>query len=282
MKTSKRSSPMVKIAKYTLFDEVRQRSFVVMFALCVVLVFLARGCYQGNYVVNGQALDPGTVAGTVSKAIFHIIAIVTMLIAALVSMRVFRRDRDEGTQSCILSKPITRRHYVLGKILGLWLLSAVFMFVLHAMVFLIASITMRAVMPGYLVASILCCLDLLFVVVAVLLLSLLMPEIVALLCVMGIAVVGLVIDGIHAVGSSQVFQAVTAATDGRARADLSSEKILYYLWPKLSGMQHFASSFINGEGSPGFSAIYPLVNIALYCLLVGALLLWRFGKEEIV
>ena len=148
-----------------------------MFVVCVVFVFLARGCYQGNYVVNGEALDAATVVAAVSKAAFHVIAVVTMLIAALLSMRVFRRDRDGGMQSAILSKPITRRQYVLGKVVGLWVLSAVFMLILQAIVFLTVVISAKVVIPGYPVAALLCCLNLLFVVVAVLLLSLLMPEI---------------------------------------------------------------------------------------------------------
>ena len=94
-----------------------------MFVMCVIFVFLTRGCYQGNYMVNGRALDAGAIVGAVSKVTFHLIAVAVMLIAALLSMRVFRRDRDEGMQSSILSKPITRRQYVMGKILGLWALS---------------------------------------------------------------------------------------------------------------------------------------------------------------
>ena len=62
--------PIIKIAKYTLTDEVRQRSFVVMFVMCVIFVFLMRGCYHGNYMMNGQELDAGTVVGTVSKMTF--------------------------------------------------------------------------------------------------------------------------------------------------------------------------------------------------------------------
>ena len=208
----KTANPIAKIAKYTLLDEIRQRSFVVMFIVCVAFVFLARGCYRGNYVVNGEALDAATVVAAVSKAAFHVIAVVTMLIAALLSMRMFRRDRDGGMQSAILSKPITRRHYVLGKVMGLWVLSAVFMLILQAIVLLTVVISAGVVIPGYPVAALLCCLNLLFVVIAVLLLSLLMPETAAFLCIMGIAVVGLIIDGINALGGSQIAQAMAGPT----------------------------------------------------------------------
>jgi hypothetical protein len=49
--------PIIRIAKYTLTDEARQKSFVIMFVICAIFIFLIRGCYQGNYMVNGQVLD---------------------------------------------------------------------------------------------------------------------------------------------------------------------------------------------------------------------------------
>src|SRR5664280_1503794 len=98
MKIPKAFSSIIKIAKYTLIDEVRQKSFVIMFVICAIFVFLIRGCYQGNYMVNGQFLDAGTVVRAVSKVTFHVIGAGVMLITALLSMRVFRRDRDDGMQ----------------------------------------------------------------------------------------------------------------------------------------------------------------------------------------
>ena len=274
-------SPIIKIAKYTLTDEVRQRSFVVMFVICVTFVFLMRGCYHGNYMVNGQELDPGAIVGSVSRATFHVIAVGVMLLTALFSMRVFRHDRDEGMESSILSKPITRRQYVMGKVLGLWVLSAFFMFILHAIIFLTASITLNVVMPGYLIASLLCSLNLLFVVVAVLLLSLLMPDIAAFLCAMGIGIISFVADGIFAISHNSMAQAMMQQQG--SQSDWTGWRVVYYLWPKLSGTQHFASSFIGGsEGFHGFGSMYPLINILIYGLILSALLFRRFRNEDII
>ena len=272
--------PIIKIAKYTLTDEARQKSFIIMFALCAIFIFLVRGCYQGNYMVNGQALDAVTVIRVMSKMTFHVIAAGVMLLTALLSMRVFRRDRDDGMQSCILSKPIARWQYVAGKILGLWALSILFMFILHGIVFIMTSINLKVVMPEYLLASLLCSFNLLFVVVAVLLLSLLMPDIVAFLCVLGIGIVGFVADGIFALSHSQMAQAMIQQPG--SPSDLTGWKVVYYLWPKLSGTQQFASSFIGGEGFHGFESIYPLINILIYGLILGTLLFLRFRNEDII
>ena len=272
--------PIIKIAKYTLTDEARQKSFIIMFALCAIFIFLMRGCYQGNYMVNGQALDAVTVIRVMSKMTFHVIAAGVMLLTALLSMRVFRRDRDDGMQSCILSKPIARWQYVAGKILGLWALSILFMFILHGIVFIMTSINLKVVMPEYLIASLLCSFNLLFVVVAVLLLSLLMPDIVAFLCVLGIGIVGFVADGIFALSHSQMAQAMIQQPG--SPSDLTGWKVVYYLWPKLSGTQQFASSLIGGEGFHGFESIYPLINILIYGLILGTLLFLRFRNEDII
>jgi len=271
--------PIIRIAKYTLTDEVRQKSFIVMFAICAIFIFLIRGCFQGNYMVNGQALDTGTVIRTVSKLTFHVIAAGVMFVTALLSMRVFKRDRDDGMQSCILSKPIARWQYVAGKILGLWVLSIVSMFILHSIVFIITSINLKVVMPEYLIASLLCSFNLLFVAIAVLLLSLLMPDIVAFLCVMGIGIVSFVADGISAISHSQMVQAMMQQPG--SQSGLTGWKVVYYLWPKLSGTQQFASSFIGSEEFQGFGSIYPLINILIYCLILGSLLFRRFRNEDI-
>jgi ABC-type transport system involved in multi-copper enzyme maturation permease subunit len=282
METSKSLPPITRITKFTFIDEVQQRSFVVMFVICAICVFLVRGCYHGNYMVNGQTLDAGTIVRTLSKATFHVISTSVMVIAALLSMRIFRRDRNEGMQSCILSKPIARWQYVMGKILGLWGLSVLFMFILHSIVFLITSINLKVIMPGYLVASLLCSINLLFVVIAVLLLSLLMSDIIAFLCVMGVGIVGFVADGIAAASHSQIAQAMLQQPGISPQTDWTWWKVVYVLWPKLLGVQQLASSLIDSESLHGFGPIYPLINVLVYCLILGALLFKRFRNEDIV
>jgi len=252
-----------------------------MFVICAICVFFLRGCYQGNYMVNGQALDAGTIVKILSKVTFHVIGAGVMVIAALLSMRIFRRDRNEGMQACILSKPIARWQYVMGKVLGLWAVSILFMFILHSIVFLITSINLKVFMPGYLAASLLCSINLLFVIIAVLLLSLLMSDMVAFLSVLGIGVVGFVADGIAAASHSQMAQAMMQQPVSSPLSDVTWWKVVYFLWPKLLGVQQLAASLIESGSLHGFGTVYPLINVVLYCLILGALLFRRFRKEDI-
>ena len=267
---------VVRIAKYTLLDEVRQRSLIVVFVICALAVFLARGCYQGNYVVNGQALDAGTIAGAVSKAAFHVIAVVAMLIAALLSMRAFRRDRDGGMQSSILSKPITRQQYVLGKVAGLWVLSAVFMLVLQAIIFLAAAVTAHVVMPGYVAASLLCSLNLLFVVIAVLLFIAPHARDSGFSLLLGIAVVGLIVDGANALGASRIALTMAGATQ---TGPFVEEDPLLRLAEALRDAV-FRLFLHRQRRLPGAFVALSLFNILVYSFLLGALLFWRFRKER--
>jgi len=282
METSKALTTITRITKYTLIDEVQQRSFIVMFVICALCVFLVRGCYQGNYVVNGQSLDAATIVRTLSKATFHVIGAGVMVITALLSMRIFRRDRNEGMQACILSKPIARWQYVMGKIVGIWVLSALFMFALHSIVFLITSINLKVFMPEYLIASLLCSINLLFVVIAVLLFSLLMPDIAAFLCILGVGIVGFVADGIASVSHSQIARTIVQQSAGHPQSDLTWWKVVYFFWPKLLGVQQLASSLIESEPFHGFGPTYPLINVLLYCLILGVLLFKRFRDVDLV
>jgi len=279
MATPKAHSIVFIIAKYAFADEVRQKSMIVIFILSALFVFLLRECYKGEYVVNGQMLGADAIAWTMSKVAFHIIAAGAMFIAALLTMRVFKRDRDEGMLSCIMSKPIDRWQYMTGKILGLWALSVLFMFILHSIVFVITSLSMKTLVPVYLVASIICSLNLLFVVLIVFLLSLLLPDIVAFICVMGIGIGSLAANSIYSFSQSQMGQAMMQQPAGHAPSGFSGLKSFYYFWPSLFGTEQSAVSLIgNGGGMP----LYPLTNVLSYCLILWILLLWRFRNEEIV
>jgi hypothetical protein len=67
-----------------------------------------------------------------------------------------------------------------------------------------------------------------------------------------------------------------------SQSDLTFWNVVYYLWPKLSGAQQFASSLINSEGFQGLLSLYPLINVLIYVLILGALLFWRFSNEDII
>lgn len=278
MKMPDSLSPVLKIAQYTVADEMRQRSLIVMFLMCALGVFFTRGCYQGQYLINGQLLEGAAIIRQISTITFHLIAAGAMFITALMTMRAFRSDRDGGMQSCILSKPIGRRQYLAGKILGFWSLACIFMLILHTLVCVIASFNMHQFLPAYLAASLLCSINLLFTVLAVMLFSLFLPDIIAFLSVLGIVTIGGIADLFYKISHVPLMRPQAVGT---APTELTWGKLIYYLWPKLSATEQWAASWLEITDLPRLN-LYPLCNVLLYCLVLILMLIRRFREEEIV
>jgi ABC-type transport system involved in multi-copper enzyme maturation permease subunit len=264
---------------WTIIDEFRQRSVVIFFAACAAFMFVVRGCYKGSYVVNGEALDAATI---VSQATFHVVAAGVMMIAALMAMRIFKRERDDGTQAYLLSRPIARWHYLAGKVAGLWLGSAVSMLALHGVLCLMIFLNAYAVVPGYLTASLLCSVNLLLVVLAVMALSLCLPEFLAFLAILGVGVVSFIGHGVEAAAQNPMVQSAMQQSGAQGAHGFPWWKAAWILWPKLGGLQVTASSLIGSESFSAGALVNPLVNVVVYCCILGALCYIGFSREEIV
>ena len=277
MKTT--CATLATLAWWTITDEFRQRSVVIFFAACAAFMFVIRGCYTGSYVVNGEALDAATI---VSQATFHVVAAGVMMLAALLAMRIFKRERDDGTQAYLLSRPITRWHYLAGKVAGLWLGSAASMLALHGVLFLMTFLNAHAVIPGYLTASLLCSVNLLLVVLAVMALSLWLPDFLAFLAIMGVGVVSFIGHGVEAAAQNPMVQSAMQQSDAQGAHGLPWWKAAWILWPKLGGLQVTASSLIGSESFSAGALVNPLVNVVVFCCVLGALCYIGFSREEIV
>ena len=277
MKTT--GATLATLAWWTISDEFRQRSVVIFFAACAAVMFVMRGCYQGSVVVNGEALDAATL---VSQATFHVVAAGVMLIAALMAMRIFKRERDDGTQAYLLSRPIARWHYLAGKVAGLWLGSAASMLALHGVLCLMTFLNAHAVIPGYLTASLLCSVNLLLVVLAVMALSLWLPDFLAFLATLGVGVVSFIGHGVEAAAQNPMVQSAMQQSGAQGAHGFPWWKAAWILWPKLGGLQVTASSLIGSESFSAGALVNPLVNVVVFCCVLGALCYLGFSREEIV
>jgi ABC-type transport system involved in multi-copper enzyme maturation permease subunit len=271
---------LLNIIRHTILDQMKQKSFFVIFIICGFFVLGIKNCYQGNYTVNSQQIDGGMVALGASKAMFNIVATVAMILAALLSMRILKRERVDGIQSTILSKPVSRYEYIIGKAAGLWLVTFLFMFALHAFIFTIVFIKSGTAMPGFLLASLMCSIDILFVVCLVMLLSMYLPDFACFIIVSAVGLFGYIGDGIYSVSQNRMVQDVIAGNASKI-SDISVWKMLYLTLPKLSTMQLFASSFISNEPFDFAGPVHPMINIVLYCAVSIGLLLVMFRKQDI-
>jgi ABC-type transport system involved in multi-copper enzyme maturation permease subunit len=216
----------------------------------------------------------------VSKGMFNFVATVAMIIAALFSMRIINRERGDGTQSTILSKPVSRYEYIIGRAAGLWAVTFLFMFALHAIIFAIGLLKTGEATPGFLLASLLCSIDILFVVCFVMLMSLYLPDFACFIIISAIGLIGYIGDGVYSISQSRMVQDAFIGNAAQL-PDISVWKIVYLALPKLSTVQLFASSFISNEPFDYAGPIHPMINIVLYCTASIVLLLVLFQKQDV-
>jgi ABC-type transport system involved in multi-copper enzyme maturation permease subunit len=260
----------VKLTGYTIVDLVHHKSFYVVLTISVLFVLLLKGCYKQDFTVNGQHIDATTVAWHASIITFHLIAAGALLIAALLSLGTIKRDQNDGGMMYVLSRPISRRTYLLAKLTGQWIVSFVFMFILHSTIVLIAFLNTGGTIPAYLTASLVCSLNVLFMVVVVSLFSLVLPDFASILLSFGIAAVSFASDGVYQIfAGTPVFNQPAAASIWRI------------IWPKAASLQFCAASLIDHSHFHFMGPLHPAVNIVLWTVILGSVLVWQFGREDI-
>jgi len=265
----------LKITGYTIRDQMRHKSFYVLLGLSILFVLMIRGCYSGQYVVNGKQLDNIMVAWHVSKIVFQVIASGMFLIVILLSMKIFSRDHEDGSLVLFLSRPVFRRQYILGRIAGTWFLCLVFMFILHATIFLTVWVKTGAVIPGYLTASLVCSINLLFIAVLVCFLSLYLPDFISAVFTVGILFVGYISDGGHQILNSEILK---TAVPSAAASPPALWRILY---PKVYMVQAYADSIIRQNSFNNMGPLQPILNVSFFIILITTLMLVIFNKKEI-
>jgi ABC-type transport system involved in multi-copper enzyme maturation permease subunit len=265
----------IKIIGYTIRDQMRHKSFYVLLGISILFVLMIRGCYSGQYVVSGKQLDNITVAWHVSKIVFQVIASGMFLIIILLSMKILSRDHEDGSQVLFLSRPVFRWQYILGRIAGIWFLCLVFMFILHATIFLTVWIKTGTTIPGYLSASLVCSINLLFIAVLVCFLSLYLPDFISAVFTVGVLFVGYISDGGYQIFNSEIFK---TAVPSAAASPPALWRILY---PKVYMVQAYADSIISQSSFNNMGPLHPILNVSFFIILITMLILLVFNKKEI-
>ncbi|MGB9436318.1 MAG: hypothetical protein WCB15_00115 [Desulfobacterales bacterium] len=266
---------VIRISIYTLRDQMRHKSFYVLLGLSILFILTIRGCYDGGYTVNGKMVEPATVAWHVSKIVFHLIAAGMLLMVSMLSMKIFSRDHQDGSTVLFLSRSVSRWQYVLGRVTGTWALCLVFMFILHLTVFLTVWVKTGTIISGYLTASLICSINLLFVIACVCFLSLFMPDFISAFFTLGILFVGFISDGGYQIINSDIVRsAVSSSADG-------GPAMWRVLYPKVFMLQAYADAIISKSDFHNMGPFHPLLNLSLYIFLIMVLMLGYFNRKEI-
>ncbi|HUI94065.1 MAG TPA: ABC transporter permease [Chitinivibrionales bacterium] len=267
---------LLHIVKYTVVDLLHQKSFFILLGVSIAFVLLLRGCYKGNYVdaSSGHAIDSVKVAWYASIFAFHVVCAGVLLIAVILSMGLFSRDRENGTTLYMLSAPVSRTVYAAGRVVGVWIVSFGFMFVLHLTIFIITFLNAGGTMPGYLAASLVCSVNVLFVTLLVCLLSLFMPDFAAAIVGIGIVGISYVSDLFYVIMQSSVVQSAVGTAAGKV-------SVWRMAWPKISSLQSYAISLVDNSPFHSIGPVHPLINMTLYSCLISFFLVLAFRKREL-
>jgi ABC-2 type transport system permease protein len=266
---------VIKITAYTIRDQMRHKSFYVLLGLSILFVLTIRGCYDGGYTINGKLVDNATVAWHVSKIVFHLIAVGMFLMVSMLSMKIFSRDHADGSVVLFLSRSVFRWQYVLGRVAGTWALCLVFMFILHLTIFLTVWAKTGTIISGYLTASLVCSINLLFVIACVCFLSLFMPDFISALFTMGILFVGFISDGGYQIINSDIARSVVPSTTDWGVA------LWRVLYPKVFMVQAYADAVISKNEFHNMGPFHPLLNLSVFILLIMTFMLVSFNRKEI-
>jgi ABC-type transport system involved in multi-copper enzyme maturation permease subunit len=266
---------VIKITIYTMRDQMRHKSFYVLLGISIVFILTIRGCYDGGYMVNGKMVDSATVAWHVSKIVFHLIAAGMFLMVSMLSMKIFSRDHEDGSTVLFLSRSVFRWQYILGRVIGTWALCLVFMFILHLTIFLTVWVKTGTVISGYLTASLVCSINLLFVIACVCFLSLFMPDFISAFFTMGILFVGFISDGGYQIIHSDIVRSVVPSSTNEGPA------LWRVAYPKVFMLQAYADAIISKSEFHNMGPIHPLLNLSFYIALIIILMLGRFNRKEI-
>ena len=264
-----------KILRFTVADQMKHKSFYFLLVISILFILMMRGCYQGEYIVNGKQINNVTLAFYVSKIVFQIIAVGMFFMVSIFSMKIFSRDQTDGSMILFLSRPVFRWQYVLGRIAGTWALFLVFMFLLHLTIFMTVWVKTGEPISGYLTASLVCSINLLFVIVCVCLLSLFMPDFISAVFTMGILLVGFISDGGYQILNNEIAKSTVPSI---ANTKLALWRVLY---PKVFMVQAYADSIISQSQLSSMGPFHPMLNLSVFILLIMILLLLSFNKKEI-
>jgi len=256
-------------------DQMRHKSFYVLLGLSIVFILMIRGCYNSGYTVNGKMVDNAAVAWYVSKIVFHLITVGMVLMVSLLSMKIFSRDHEDGSVVLFLSRSVLRWQYVLGRVIGTWILCLVFMFILHLTILLTVWAKTGALISGYMTASLVCSVNLLFVIACVCLFSLFMPDFISALFTMGILFIGFISDGGYQIIHSDMAR---SAFSSSIHAGPALWRILY---PKVFMVQAYADAIISKSEFHNMGPFHPLLNLSFFILLIIAFMLGCFHRKEI-
>jgi len=149
------------------------------------------------------------------------------------------------------------------------------MFILHLTIVVISYLNTGDIVFQFFPASLVCTLNLLFLILLVSLLSLFLPDFIAVLTTIGIIGISFISDSFFIAKHSKMLEPMLST------GPEPSISLWRIIWPKTALLQYYAASLLGDGGFVSMGPIHPMINILFYIFLSYFLLVWVFNRKEI-
>lgn len=285
---------MKAILKVTLKEAMRKKTFAVMTVLVVLYLILWTVLlyfFEKNTVSHGMGAQFKPFASVMFTQMgLQFSSMLLALLTIMLSSGSIASDLENGMVHGIVSRPIKRSHYVLGKFLGLFILVTVYATVLYAAILLIGAafslVTVTALTLSQIVVA-----WLLYILVPLTLLtvtlygSTIIRTIPCGLLMIFVYILGNIGGMVEMIGN--YINNATVISSGIVISLISPFHTLYneaqrVLLPSngIAGDLMRGAGGLSGSGKAASTAMF--IYIALYSLLFVGLAIRKFNKTDIV
>jgi ABC-type transport system involved in multi-copper enzyme maturation permease subunit len=198
-------------------------------------------------------------------------------ITGLLSKASLSAELKSGSALIFLTQPLSRVQYLLGKIAGLFLLSAGFLVVLSLIFYFSTRGRLDFSLMAILAGDAALALGLLFIIILVFWFSLFLPPLLA------FAGAGLVYAVSLFHDFSYALPRFSPLTNPPSTASVADPTLLWdVFWPKLGSLQALVSSGLLGQKDMAYPGpISPPLQLGICILLGYAVLQWQFRKKDL-
>lgn len=263
---------ILAIAEEVIMVSLRKHYLYIILIIGLFFILLSGCLYSSTMTINQKVLETGEVADIARTVSFHLVTFWGVLLTILFGARVYKEEYRSGHLEMVLSKPIPRWYYVVGRLLGSYIILLICVFSLGLITNIIYCVRLQTIdlniWPGFGIISFEILLTLLFVST----LSLIIPRIIAIIVNLIAYLVSFII------GIEVVREAMT-------HPDISTKtrviwKIIHIITPPLAGIQTLASKVISREVIEFFD-YQALIQAGIYSVvlfLISIIIFNRLGK----
>ena len=262
------------VSVLTLKEALRKKFILVIIFTSGIFLLLNFLCEPSSVKVNTNG-EEKEVSSIGSYIIFMLISFWSMAISGLMTAGLISDELENKTYIMILSKPVSRLTYLLGKFFGIFLL--VFG---NAVIFLAIQNILGLIKNGgfewnlWLSSSIML-LDFILLISIVMFLTIQINKIAGIFLSLAIVVVTTLIN--IPVYDSNISKSLELAPTKKAILE-----ILYWIFPQFGTVFFQASSYVaKSISQPHYLGYYSLVQVSVWILIVWTLLSIIFEKKEL-